>query len=243
MDITTLIGATAGLLLIAFGIMLRGTGGIDFTQFLAFYNFPSILITFGGAICATLINYPLSQVVGVVKIVKKVRRGLQMVIDGHDADFIRNLMETELTFIQERHKIGQEIFIALGTYSPAFGLIGTIIGLILMLRNLQDTAQIASGMAVALLTTFYGAMAAYLIFLPIAGKLKRRSEEEIFIKEVIIRGVLLLQSGVAPSVMEANLQAYLSPALRKAALAKEKAAREQMAASSQQSTETTTVKK
>jgi len=270
MDITTLIGVIAGLLLIAFGIMIRGAGGIDFTQFLAFYNFPSILITFGGAICATLINYPLSQVIGVLKVVKKVftepgesaagiieqfvllcqkarkegllsleedvkkmdndfmRRGLQMVIDGHDADFIRNLMETELTFIQERHKIGQEIFVALGTYSPAFGLIGTVIGLILMLRNLQDTAQIASGMAVALLTTFYGAMAAYLLFLPISGKLKRRSEEEIFIKEVIIRGVLLLQSGVTPSVMEANLQAYLSPALRKAALAKEKAAREQM---------------
>ncbi|MFQ3675608.1 MAG: hypothetical protein SNJ64_03600, partial [Endomicrobiia bacterium] len=71
-------------------------------------------------------------------------------------------------------------------------------------------------------------MAAYLLFLPIAGKLKRRSEEEVFVKEVIIRGVLLLQSGVAPSVMEANLQAYLSPALRRAALAKEKAAREQM---------------
>jgi len=139
------------------------------------------------------------------------------------------LWKQKLLFLQERHKIGQEIFIALGTYSPAFGLIGTIIGLILMLKDLQDTAQIASGMAVALLTTFYGAMAAYLLFLPIAGKLKRRSEEEIFVKEVIIRGVLLLQSGVAPSVMEANLQAYLSPALRKAALAREKAAREQMA--------------
>ena len=151
-----------------------------------------------------------------------------MVVDGQDADFIRNLMETEVAFLQERHKIGQEIFIALGTYSPAFGLIGTIIGLILMLKDLQDTAQIASGMAVALLTTFYGAMVAYLLFLPIAGKLKRRSEEEIFVKEVIVRGVLLLQSGVAPSVMEANLQAYLSPALRNAALAREKAAREQM---------------
>jgi len=270
MDITTLIGAIAGLLLIGFGILFRGSG-LDIKQFLAFYNFPSILITFGGAICATLVNYPLSQVVGVFKIVKKVfsetgvsaggiieqfvslsqkakkagflvleddikkmdndfmRRGLQMVVDGQDADFIRNLMETEVAFLQERHKIGQEIFIALGTYSPAFGLIGTIIGLILMLKDLQDTAQIASGMAVALLTTFYGAMAAYLLFLPIAGKLKRRSEEEIFVKEVIIRGVLLLQSGVAPSVMEANLQAYLSPALRKAALAREKAAREQMA--------------
>ncbi|MCS7231907.1 MAG: motility protein A [Elusimicrobiota bacterium] len=281
MDITTLIGAIAGFLLIAFGIMLRGTGGIDFTQFIAFFNFPSILITFGGAICATLINYPLSQVVGVLKVVKKVftepgesaagiieqfvslcqkarkegllsleddikkmdndfmRRGLQMVIDGQDADFIRNLMETELAFIQERHKIGQEIFIALGTYSPAFGLIGTIIGLILMLRNLQDTAQIASGMAVALLTTFYGAMAAYLLFLPISGKLKRRSEEEIFIKEVIIRGVLLLQSGVTPSVMEANLQAYLSPALRKAAIAKEKAAREQLTKETKAESEST----
>jgi chemotaxis protein MotA len=86
-------------------------------------------------------------------------------------------------------------------------------------------------------------MAAYLLFLPISGKLKRRSEEEIFIKEVIIRGVLLLQSGVAPSVMEANLQAYLSPALRKAALAKEKAAREQMTAASAQQTETSTEKK
>lgn len=271
MDITTLIGAIAGLLLIAFGILLRG-GGLDFTQFLAFYNFPSLLITFGGAICATLVNYPLTQVVGLFKIVKKVfsetgvsaggiieqfvslsqkakkagflvleddikkmendfmRRGLQMVVDGQDADFIRNLMETEVAFLQERHKIGQEIFIALGTYSPAFGLIGTIIGLILMLRDLQDTAQIAAGMAVALLTTFYGAMAAYLLFLPIAGKLKRRSEEEIFVKEVIIRGVLLLQSGVAPSIMEANLQAYLSPALRNAALAREKTAREQMSA-------------
>lgn len=176
MDITTLIGSIAGILMIAFGIMFRGAG-LDISQFLAFYNFPSMLITFGGAICATLINYPLSQVVGVIKIVKKVfsetgvdasgiieqfvllsqkakkegflsleedvkkmdndfmRRGLQMVIDGQDADFIRNLMETEVAFIQERHKIGQEIFIALGTYSPAFGLLGTIIGLILMLRN------------------------------------------------------------------------------------------------------------
>ena len=79
--------------------------------------------------------------------------------------------------------------------------IGTIIGLIQMLANLQDQAQIASGMAVALLTTFYGATAAYLVFLPIAGKLKRRSESEILIKEIIIRGVLLLQSGTTPSIM------------------------------------------
>ncbi|MBU2567530.1 MAG: motility protein A [Elusimicrobia bacterium] len=267
MDITTLIGAIAGIMLISIGIMLRGAGGIDFTQFVLFWNFPSLLITFGGTIAATLINYPLRQVIGVWTIAKKVftesgedttgiisqfvslaqkskkegflslessvktmpndfmKRGVQMVIDGGDADFIRNLMETDITFISERHKIGQEIFIAMGTYAPAFGMLGTIIGLILMLAKLEDQSQIASGMAVALLTTFYGIIGAYLIFLPIAGKLKRRSEEEMLIKEVIVRGVLLLQSGTTPSIIEANLQAYLEPKSRKLAVARESEAR------------------
>jgi chemotaxis protein MotA len=267
MDVTTVIGAIFGLLLINIGIMLRG-GSMDPRQLLMFVNFPSMLITFGGAMCASLINYPLHQVIGVWKIAKKVftepaedptgiiaqfvnlaqkakregflaleedvknmdndfmRRALQHVIDGQDADFIRSMLETEVAFIQERHRVGQEIFTALGTYTPAFGMLGTIIGLILMLAKLEDQAQIARGMAVALLTTFYGILAAYLIFLPIAGKLRRRSDDEILIKEVIIRGVLLLHSGVAPSVLEANLQAYIAPKLRKLALARERAARE-----------------
>ncbi|MDI6757015.1 MAG: motility protein A [Endomicrobiia bacterium] len=265
MDITTLIGAIAGFLLIALGILARG-GSLDVKQFVLFWSVPSMMITFGGAFCATLINYPLKQFLGVWNIARKVmmepaenttgiisqfvslsqkakregflslesdvkkvdndfmKRGVQLVVDGQDAEFIRGLLETEVTFIQERHKVGQEIFIALGTYSPAFGLIGTVIGLILMLANLQDQSQIASGMAVALLTTFYGAMAAYLVFNPIAGKLKRRSEEEILVKQVIIRGVLLLQSGTTPSIIEGNLQAYLEPRLRKIASARERAA-------------------
>ena len=90
----------------------------------------------------------------------------------------------------------------------------------MMLARLEDQSQIAAGMAVALLTTFYGAVAGYLFFLPIAGKLKRRSEDEIFIKEVIIRGVLSLQAGEIPSVMEAKLKAYLAPQLRKRAAGK-----------------------
>ena len=273
MDITTLIGAIVGVLILASGIMLRG-GSFDLAQFLLFWNFSSLLITFGGAISATLINYPLKQVLGVWGIAKKVfsetpedttgiigefvgfsqrakkegflaledevktmtndfmRRGVQMVVDGQDADFIRNLMETEINFVEERHKVGQEIFVALGTYSPAFGMLGTIIGLILMLAKIKsgDPMAIAAGMAVALLTTFYGIVTAYLIFLPISGKLKRRSEDELLVKQVIIRGVLLLQSGVAPSVMEANLQAYLSPKLRQMAIAKEAAARTEPAA-------------
>ncbi|MEA3506295.1 MAG: MotA/TolQ/ExbB proton channel family protein [Elusimicrobiota bacterium] len=137
------------------------------------------------------------------------KRGVKMVIDGQSQDLIREELETELVFTRERHKIGQEIFITLGTYSPSFGMIGTIMGLILMLANLQNQAQIASGMAVALLTTFYGALAAYLIFLPVAGKLKRRSEEELFIKRVILRGVLSLHAGEIPSIAVSKLRAYI----------------------------------
>ncbi len=137
------------------------------------------------------------------------QRGVSMVVDGQSQELIKEELETELAFTLERHKIGQEIFITLGTYAPAFGMIGTIMGLILMLANLQDQSQIAQGMALALLTTFYGALAAYLIFLPIAGKLKRRSEDELFIKSVIIRGVLSLQAGEIPSIAVAKLRAYV----------------------------------
>lgn len=137
------------------------------------------------------------------------KNGVKKVVDGQSYDIIREEMETELAFTRERHRVGQEIFVTLGTYSPAFGMIGTIMGLILMLARLEDQAQIASGMAVALLTTFYGALAAYLLFLPIAGKLKRRSEEELFIKRVIIKGVLSLQSGEIPSIAVAKLRAYI----------------------------------
>ncbi len=137
------------------------------------------------------------------------RNGVKMVMDGQSQEHITEEMETELAFTRERHKVGQEIFVTLGTYSPAFGMIGTIMGLILMLADLQDTAQIAAGMAVALLTTFYGALGAYLVFLPIAGKLKRRSEEELFLKSVITRGVMSLHAGEVPSIAVAKLRAYI----------------------------------
>jgi chemotaxis protein MotA len=142
------------------------------------------------------------------------KRAVQLVVDGADKEFIQNMMETELGFLRERHKIGQEIFNSLGTYAPAFGIIGTILGMILMMSTLEDVAQVPRRMALALSAAFFGLGSGYLIFLPIAGKLRRRSEEEILIKEIIIRGVLLLQTGVAPSLMESNLKAYLDPATR-----------------------------
>lgn len=253
MDITTILGVVSGIGLIVIAIVMR-MGGMGL---IGFFDVSSMFITFGGAFAATLVNYPMKQVLGVFKIAKKVltekeedpaelinqfinftkiahkqgilelekeldkinndflKRGVQLVVDGADQERIRSELETEITFIRERHLLGQEIFVTLGTYCPAFGMIGTIIGLIMMLARLEDQSQIAAGMAVALLTTFYGAVAGYLFFLPIAGKLKRRSEDEIFIKEVIIRGVLSLQAGEIPSVMEAKLKAYLAPQLRK----------------------------
>ena len=142
------------------------------------------------------------------------KRGVQLVIDGADHEFIRNMLETEIDFIRERHKAGREIFNALGTYAPAFGIIGTVLGMILMLSSIDDVAQVPRRMALA--AAFFGLGSGYWLFLPMAGKLKHRSEEELFVKEIIIRGVLLLQSGATPSVVEANLKAYLDPTARKA---------------------------
>ena len=122
------------------------------------------------------------------------RRGLQLVVDGQDKDFIQNMMETEISFIRERHKMGAEIFYALGTYSPALGIIGTVMGMMLMLATIDDIAAVPRKMATALAAAFFGLGMGYLAFLPMGGKLKRRSEEELLVKEIVIRGVLLLHS-------------------------------------------------
>jgi chemotaxis protein MotA len=142
------------------------------------------------------------------------RRGVQMVVDGLDKEFIANMLETEIDLIRERHKVGQEIFSALGTYAPAFGIIGTVLGMIMMLSSISDVSAVPRRMALALAAAFFGLGSGYLIFLPMAGKLRRKSEEELLVKEIIIRGVLLLQSGAIPSRMEENLKAYLEPSKR-----------------------------
>ncbi|PIX13690.1 MAG: motility protein A, partial [Elusimicrobia bacterium CG_4_8_14_3_um_filter_50_9] len=111
------------------------------------------------------------------------RHGFNLILANIDVETIRGELETEIIFIQERHKVGQEIFLTMGTFSPAFGMLGTIMGLIMMLAKLEDQSAIAGGMALALITTLYGALAANLIFLPISGKLKRKSEDEVLIKE------------------------------------------------------------
>lgn len=142
------------------------------------------------------------------------RTGMQMVVDGTEPELIRSVMETELSYTAERHKTGQQIFNALGTYAPAFGMIGTLMGLIQMLTKLDDPSKIGGGMAVALITTFYGAVTANLIYLPIAGKLKNRSDGEVIIKEMIIEGVLAIQFGEHPNTIHRKLSNFLPPKMR-----------------------------
>lgn len=135
--------------------------------------------------------------------------GLRMVVDRFSAEAIQDIMRNELNFTAERHRIGKSIFRALGHYSPAFGMIGTLIGLIFMLRNLTDASQIASSMAIALVTTFYGAILSNIIFLPIAGKLEERSQAELLRKEMTLAGILSIQSGDVPRMVEQRMISFL----------------------------------
>ncbi|KXZ39774.1 chemotaxis protein MotA [Alkalithermobacter thermoalcaliphilus JW-YL-7 = DSM 7308] len=143
------------------------------------------------------------------------KKGIVLIVDGTDPELVRNLLETELSFIEERHKVGQGLFETMGSFAPAFGMVGTLIGLINMLRKLDDPSTIGPAMAVALITTFYGSLLANLIFLPIANKLKVKSRDELLEKEIIVEGLLSIQAGENPRIIEEKLKAFLSPAMRK----------------------------
>ncbi len=139
------------------------------------------------------------------------QKGIQLSIDGLEPKSIREILETEISFIQDRHKLGAEIFTTMGTYAPAMGMVGTLIGLVQMLQTMSDPSSIGPAMAVALLTTFYGAVLANIVCLPIAGKLKTRSSEEVLVKEMMIEGVICLSNGENPRIVEQKLMAFLAP--------------------------------
>lgn len=141
-------------------------------------------------------------------------KGIQMAIDGTDPELIEQILTSELDSISERHSSGKGIFDTMGKYAPAFGMIGTLIGLVLMLQNMEDPSKIGPAMAVALLTTLYGAVVANLVCLPLADKLAKRSSEELLLKEIVIRGVMSIQSGDNPRVVEQKLKTFLSPSMR-----------------------------
>jgi len=223
MDAATFIGIIVGFSLVVMAIMFGG--GIDI-----FFNIPAAMIVFGGTLGITLIRHSLHEVIGMAKVVKnaffvkvwsydyivnlfldmahKARKegilaleddlqylkdeflvkALQMAIDGMDPESIKEILEREINYLQERHHSGAEILDTMGTFFPA--------------------------MAVALLTTFYGAVGANLICLPMAGKLRARSKEETIIKEMIIVGVISLTMGENPRILEQKLHAFVPSSKR-----------------------------
>lgn len=142
---------------------------------------------------------------------KFLKKGLQMVIDGIEPETIRNILELEIDEMVKRHSVGQNMLKSWAAYAPAFGMIGTLIGLIQMLVSIEDSSKIASGMATALITTFYGSVMANLIFTPMAAKLSLRTEQEASSREMMLEGILAIQSGVNPRIVEDKLLCYLTP--------------------------------
>ena len=249
MDIATIIGVLLGFMVITTAIVAGGGWQI-------FVHVPSMAITIGGMLCATLIHFSLPQFVGIFSVVKKTiiakvpsqseliqrmvnfaainRRdgalaleqeipnldnsffikGLQMLVDGRDAEQIRDFMSIEIQYLQDRHSTGKKILEFMGAAAPAFGMIGTLIGLVQMLRSLDSPDAIGGGMAVALLTTFYGALSANLIFIPLAGKLGIYSKAETTAIEMIVEGICAIAQGDNPTIVREKMQAFISQGRR-----------------------------
>lgn len=142
------------------------------------------------------------------------KKGILLIVDGTDPELVRSILETELTFIESRHKDNQGFWGALADLGPAWGMVGTLLGLIAMLDSLDDPTTIGPKMAVALITTLYGSLLANFFATPLANKLKIRSNDEILLKQVMIEGLLSIQAGENPRVIEEKLKAFLSPATR-----------------------------
>ncbi|MGV1099454.1 MotA/TolQ/ExbB proton channel family protein [Thiovibrio sp. JS02] len=148
------------------------------------------------------------------------KKAIMYCVDGHEAEFIEEVLKKEVSLTVERHEVGQSVFRGMGDSGPAFGMIGTLVGLVQMLANLSDPSAVGPAMAVALLTTLYGAVAANLFFIPLADKLGLRCKEEERNRKLIIEGVLGILKGLNPRVMEEFLETFLPPKDRKAAEAR-----------------------
>jgi len=142
------------------------------------------------------------------------RKGIQLVVDGTDPEIIRNIMVTELNNMISRHQEGIKIFEDWGVLAPAFGMIGTLIGLILMLTKIEDKSAIGPGMSTALITTLYGVILANLVFIPIANKLTYVDSQEVLVREIMIEGTLSIQSGDNPRIVKEKLVSFLPPEVR-----------------------------
>jgi len=251
MDITTIVGILFGVGILSWSIVSGGDPRI-------FVDVPSIALVFGGTFAVTLINFPIGNLKGLVKVVLRTflfklsspsdvieriieyanlarregllalegrlkevddrffAKGIQLVIDGFPADTVRDIMELEAEWQRQRHSSGKKMLDALGSFAPAFGMIGTLVGLVQMLQSLQDPSAIGGGMAIALLTTLYGAVAANMVFIPMSGKLDVRANEEALLRSLMIEGIVAIQSGEGPQLIREKLKSFVPPMAREA---------------------------
>ncbi len=142
------------------------------------------------------------------------RKGIMLVVDGTPSVMVREILETEVVGMQERHKVGETLFASLGGFSPTLGIIGTVIGLINMLAKLSEPGDMGHAIATAFVATLYGVLFANLVYLPIAAKLKTKTAEEVVACEMIIEGVLSIQAGDNARIVETRMMAFLPPAIR-----------------------------
>lgn len=256
MDLASIIGLVICLAMMLLGIMTgdAGPAGIRY-----FWDFKSVLITFGGAFFATMasgsikdfigglksfllifksqtLNVPemISKIIELSNVARKegllsleevsadldddfMKKGILLIVDGTDPELVRGILETELVSIEDRHKKKIGFWETLGSMGPAWGMIGTLIGLILMLQNMSDAASIGPSMSIALITTLYGSILANYICTPTASKLKANNANELMVKEIMIEGLLSIQAGENPRVIEEKLKSFLAPADRAAA--------------------------
>ena len=243
MDFATILGIIAGAIVVLIAIMLGG-------EFGTFINVPSVLIVVGGGFSATIIRFPLANVlkalvlggqvaftqkkldpkdmidelVEMADVIRKdgplglegrelahecLEKGAQMVADGYEPAMIQEMMERERDLYLERLDEAKRIYKAIGEAAPAFGMIGTLVGLVQMLSTMEDPAAIGPAMAVALLTTLYGAVISNLIALPIADKLGGKSKIEEINSTLAIDGVMQLRANKSPTLVREMLMAYL----------------------------------
>lgn len=247
MDISTIIGAVAGVFLLVRG-MLSDSATAD-----GFFQLESVFITVGGTVCGVLIAFTFEEIKLIPRILAKalfkqdysadgtldtlirlaekarrdgllaleddlseiddgfLKKGIQMVVDGTDHSMVRDALETDLTYLESRHARCRSVFETAAALAPAFGMIGTLIGLIKMLGTLDDPSTVGPGMATALLTTLYGALMSYLVFTPIAKKLALNSKKEVLIREMMLEGILSILSGQNPRLIQEKLKSFLPP--------------------------------
>lgn len=246
LDIGTIAGLAVGALALLASI---GVGGAGLRGFM---DPMSAALVLGGALAATCVNFPLTQIRQAIRSTARVLRepahsplqlrdlllslsqkarregilsletdiqgapeglvmqGLQRVVDGATPQALRSYLELQLEMVEIRSQKEKAVFETLGAYSPAFGMIGTIVGLIKMLLTMKDPGSLGAAMGLALVTTFYGAVLANLIFLPIAGKLQVRLEEELLLGEMAITGLVAICAGENPSIVEETLSLFLA---------------------------------